>query len=212
MAAPITHVVLTNKVLDKFFGDKDRKLFMLGTSFPDIRRLGKIEREKVHFNDFSLVEMKNDDPFTAGLKFHSVVDEVRKKYVQDNNIISLFPDSEFIKEAVKIFEDRILRNKSDRWEETAGYFDQIYQEELIFGVKEEDVRTWHKMLTEYFLSDINKDIGITNFIMGSGNSQETVAEMVRTANEVKDYKKAEELVLNFYDNFEKLIKLAGQFL
>jgi len=44
MAAPITHIALTEKIFDKFFKDKKRKDFFIGTLFPDIRYL-KITRD-----------------------------------------------------------------------------------------------------------------------------------------------------------------------
>lgn len=50
MATPITHIVLTEKVFEKFFKDKTRKDFFIGTSFPDIKYLKVIDRDKSHFN------------------------------------------------------------------------------------------------------------------------------------------------------------------
>ncbi|HPR92239.1 MAG TPA: hypothetical protein PLR64_03240, partial [Candidatus Dojkabacteria bacterium] len=50
MAAPITHIVLSEKVLKKFFPRTEKKKFLIGTSLPDIRYLGVVDRNATHFN------------------------------------------------------------------------------------------------------------------------------------------------------------------
>jgi hypothetical protein len=200
VASPITHIVLAEQVFDKLFADKDKVLFFVGTSFPDIRRLGKIEREKVHFDNYSLAEIKSLDSFWSGLKFHSAVDLVGTEYAQETGLYKLFPESDIVKEGVEIFQDRLLFNKINRWQEIAGYFDHIYPEELTFGVREEDVRTWHKNLTRYFMDDINSEQGLTDLILGNGNSMDTVEKMLKISKQVRDKAKAEDLILNFYNS------------
>jgi len=46
MAAYITHIVLTDKIFDKHFSNKNKAEFYIGTSFPDIRYLGVIKKRK----------------------------------------------------------------------------------------------------------------------------------------------------------------------
>ena len=58
MAAPITHIVLTNKIFNKYFSNKEKGDFFIGASFPDIRYLKVIKREKTHFNNITLNEIK----------------------------------------------------------------------------------------------------------------------------------------------------------
>lgn len=50
MAAPITHVALTEKIFNNIFHNYDKKEFIIGTSFPDIRYLGTIDREKTRLS------------------------------------------------------------------------------------------------------------------------------------------------------------------
>lgn len=45
MAAPLTHLVLAERIFQKHFSDQHRKVFLQGTSFPDIRYLGVIDRD-----------------------------------------------------------------------------------------------------------------------------------------------------------------------
>ena len=65
MAAPITHIALTEKIFDKFFKNKTRKDFFIGTSFPDIRYLKVIDRDKTHYDDLSVADLGNDASFSA---------------------------------------------------------------------------------------------------------------------------------------------------
>ncbi len=77
MATPITHVVLTDKIYNKFFSDKNKKEFFIGTLLPDIRYLKVIERNKTHFENLAISDLKDDDSFLSGMKFHSILDKTR---------------------------------------------------------------------------------------------------------------------------------------
>lgn len=77
MAAPITHIVLTKKIYKQHFSEKSFDEFIIGTSLPDIRYLKTVDRDKTHFPTSMLNEIKQEQSFTAGLKFHSIVDRVR---------------------------------------------------------------------------------------------------------------------------------------
>ena len=107
MAAPITHIVLTDKVFNKHFSDKEKEEFYVGTSLADIRYLGVVERDKTHFKNLSLQDVINDNSFDAGLKFHSLVDEVREQFMRKHDYYSLFPKSELLSQASKVLEDII---------------------------------------------------------------------------------------------------------
>lgn len=91
MATPITHIVLAEKVFNKHFADKDRKKLLVGTSLPDIKHLGVITREKAHFCGLTINNLKEKDSFEAGFQFHSLVDEIREKFVGENDIYSFRP-------------------------------------------------------------------------------------------------------------------------
>lgn len=72
MAAPITHIVLADKVWAQFLSSFNKNDFFIGTSFPDIRYLKVINREKTHFKNQSINDIKSDDSIIAGIKFHSI--------------------------------------------------------------------------------------------------------------------------------------------
>ena len=129
MAAPITHIALTEKIFDKFFKDKIRKDFFIGTSFPDIRYLKVIDRDKTHYDGLSVSGLKNDESFSAGVKFHSILDHVREKYIVENDIYSLCPDSKYITQSLKILEDEIFYRHIKDWTVYIGYLNEILQAE-----------------------------------------------------------------------------------
>ena len=203
MAAPITHIVLTVKVFDRYFQDKDKQEFIVGTSLPDIRYLGAIERDKSHYKNMTLKEILKSGSFDAGLKFHSLVDEVREKYMKNNNYYSLFPKSALLTQASKVFEDRVLYGKLNNWKEIVSYFNKIYKDELNFGISESAIEKWHKLLRNYF-SHKPEDKNTVAFTLGMGFSIERAEEILSVIQNA-EAKKAEQLELEFYDNFESLL-------
>ncbi|OGM17010.1 hypothetical protein A2V55_02000 [Candidatus Woesebacteria bacterium RBG_19FT_COMBO_37_29] len=203
MAAPITHIVLTEKIYSKYFSNKNKKEFIVGTCIPDIRYLGVINRDKTHFENVFLKTILYKNSFDAGLLFHSLVDEIRANYMDSNNYYSLFPNSNLITQASKIFEDNVLYNKISNWKEINDYFDKIYKSERDLGIKSEDIEKWHKLLKNYFRNHEND--GVIAFTTGLGFPLEKAKEIenvIRSTNT----KKAKEVVLEFYNNFEKLIR------
>jgi len=205
MAAPITHIVLANKVFDRYFPKSDKKQFYIGTSFPDIRYLEIIDRERTHFNGPALKELVDVDSFIAGAKFHSLVDEVREKYMKNRSLYSLFPESKFLTQAVKIFEDRVLYEKVSNWEEITRFFNDIQAGELEYDLNKTDIERWHILLKNYFRQPPNTNIVIEKFISDMGRPKEMSDEIIRVLRDINQVKTATEIVNDFYNNFENLI-------
>lgn len=93
---PITHIVLTEKIYNECFSNRNRKLFYIGTFFPDIRYLKVVERDRTHFDNIRLSDLRLESDFNIGLKFHSILDKVREEFVVNNNIYSYCPKSKYI--------------------------------------------------------------------------------------------------------------------
>jgi hypothetical protein len=158
MAAPVTHILLAFQILPSL-PDKDIKEFIIGTSFPDIRYLNCISREKTHVKNITLDDIKREESsFKAGMMFHALVDEIRDKFMKENNIYSLVPKSMVTPHALKFNEDILLFNKISNWNNISEYFDTILPEELAL-VKNEYLQTWHKAIKRYisnFLIEKNR--------------------------------------------------------
>ena len=202
MAAPITHVVLAEKIFNKYFSNKSRKEFFVGTCFPDIRYLGVIDRSKTHFEENSFVDILQSDSFIAGMKFHSFVDKVREKYMKEKGLYTLFPDSEYLTQAVKIFEDGVLHEKIKDWGEIERCFGEIDEGEMKFGIAKEDVERWHTLLRHYFSGTFIPDEVIKRFVADMGRPETMSEEMIRVLNGVFDRDRATKIVEDFYDHFE----------
>lgn len=204
MAAPITHIVLAEKIFTKFFGDKNKKDLYLGTSFPDIRYLGIIEREKTHFHDLKIQELQTLPAFEAGLKLHSLVDEVRETFVQAQGIYQLAPDSPYTTLAIKFFEDQILYHKVKNWPEIAAYFSEASQAELAFGLKNADILVWHQFLRSYFTNGPTEQ-GVRDFVKTVSRPAVMAEEMIKINRAMADNQQIIKIINDLYERFEELI-------
>lgn len=204
MAAPATHVILADKVFEKYFQGKTKSDFYVGTSFPDIRYLGVIDREKTHFSDLNIHTLTSLPAFEAGLKFHSLVDKVREEFMKSHSVYSLVPESPFITQALKFFEDKVLYEKRNNWDEMASYFEKVTDEESSFGVKTADIEKWHRFLRTYFMTK-PRDQNIREFVAAINKPNEMAEEIIRLTKIMAENKQLKEIILDFYNHFEDLV-------
>src|ERR1035437_8358942 len=169
MAAPITHIVLANKVFDDFFPKLSKKDFLIGTSLPDIRYLKTIDRKTTHFNGakLSLSELNQQNSFMAGAKFHAIADQVREKYVVSQNIYYFLPKSKYATRSLKFLEDELFFDKIDNWEEIIKEFLDISFKQIPFNINQQVIEKWYSLLREYFSSKPNPE-SRKKFIIGIG--------------------------------------------
>ncbi|MEO8581748.1 MAG: hypothetical protein ABI425_04210 [Patescibacteria group bacterium] len=204
MAAPATHIILADKIFEKYFQNTTKSDFYIGTSFPDIRYLGVIDREKTHFIDLSIQALISLPPFEAGLKFHSLVDKVREKFMRSQNVYSLVPESPFITQALKFFEDEVLYEKRNNWNEIASYFGKVTNEESCFGIKTADIEKWHKFLQTYFTTKPHNQ-NIREFVAAINKPKEMAKEIIRLTEIMEDNIQLKRIVLDFYNHFGDLL-------
>ena len=205
MPAPISHIVLAEKIFEKYFAGMNREKFLLGTSFPDIRRMGNIERGKTHLDKICFEDLRDENPFMAGYKFHSLVDKTMDNYREVTELYPLFSSLGYQDASMKVFADIVLYDRVKGWEEIIKIFEKIADEELQFGVEKEVVRRWHEKLMKYFAQKPENVERISKLI---SEPIEVSEEIYRTINEVSDREKAVKLIEGYYDNFEEIIKRA----
>ena len=82
----------------------------------------------------------------AGVKFHSILDRSREKFIIENDIYSLCPKSKYITQSLKILEDEIFYQYVKNWNVYINYLDEILQAEKNYGIAEKDLRKWHSLL------------------------------------------------------------------
>lgn len=205
MAAPITHIVLASKVFDKYFANKDPKKFYVGTSFPDIRYLGVIDRKETHFYNLSINDVIKDDSFNAGLKFHSLVDEVREHYMVENKVYDMFDvpnnDPWIRHSSLKVLEDHLLYEKVINWNNYVSYFNKILEGELLFGVSVDMLEKWHLIIKEYI-----RNKKASEFLLSLGFDSERVYVFESLIDELKSNRQVYNTIFNLYNTFEDLLE------
>jgi hypothetical protein len=204
MATPITHVVLAAKIFDNIFKDKIKKDFFIGSLFPDIRYLKVIDRDKSHFENLKLKDLKNDDSFMAGVKFHSIVDIARGKFIVDSNVYSLCPKSKYIAQSLKVLEDEIFYEQVKDWSEYSSYLNEIIPQEKEYGIAENDIRRWHDILQQYFQKQPDEK-AVTAFAVNIGFSKQVAGELNENIAKMKANKQIINILKNLYNNFDALI-------
>lgn len=204
MAAPITHIVLTDKIFDKLFNKKVRKDFFIGTSFPDIRYLKVIDWDKTHYHDLFVDNLGNDESFLAGVKFHSILDSRREKFIVENGTYTLCPKSKYITQSLKLLEDELFYQHVPDWGVYIEYMNEILQAEKSYGVAEKDLKKWHTLLQQYFQQQPSKD-SVRNFTLGIGFTDEVADEINDNIAIMKANKKIIDTIKGLYNNFDSLI-------
>ncbi|MFA6322383.1 MAG: hypothetical protein WCX71_02785 [Candidatus Buchananbacteria bacterium] len=205
MAAPIIHVVLTERVFKDFFSFRDKKIFLVGTCLPDIRYLKVIERNKTHFKNIKIHDLKFEDDFTAGLKFHSIVDQAREDFMVKNDAYGLFNKTKLSVLALKLLEERILYSKINDWPKYIKYFDAIQKEEIDLGLIPNKVKNWHQLLQQLFSHQPNRQ-SIQDFASNLFFTDEEIDELDRIATELGGHQRIIDIINNLYNDFDKILK------
>lgn len=204
MAAPITHVVLAVKIFNTFFQGKVKKDFFIGTLFPDIRYLKVIDRDKTHYNNLTLDDLKEDDSFLAGVKFHSILDVAREKFMVDHDVYSLCPESKYVFQSLKLLEDQLFYSYIENWNEYIDYLHKILPSALDFGVAKNDIEKWQSLLQQYFQAPPSEQV-VINFALAVGFTNDIAYEINKNIITMSTNKKIVNIIKKLYKNFDSLI-------
>jgi hypothetical protein len=206
MANQITHIVLAERISNKFFNNFDRKDFLVGTVFPDIRYLKIIDRKDTHFEKITLQDVLDEkNSFTAGLKYHSLVDEVRERYMIEKNIYAHISSSKYITHALKTYEDEILYSNVTDWNEIIPYFDQILPEETALTNQIDQTKKWHLLLQNYF-RELPSDISRQDFVLNLGFTREIATEINELIRKLKQIPQVRDIILGFYEKWDMMVR------
>jgi hypothetical protein len=151
MAAPIAHIFCALFLLNSGAIEVENKsAFIVGTSFPDIRYLGVINRDQTHEENITWNDVNNaSSSFEQGRLLHSLLDEEREKFVVKHNLYACVPNSRFRTQILKFYEDILLYEVIHNWSEIADFFDIVLPEESAYGIKKNDLILWHNLLKQY---------------------------------------------------------------
>jgi len=157
MATPITHIFLAEQFLKTQGSSFDEAEFVVGTSFPDIRYLGVIQRELTHVAEPSLDDVLHAQSFQAGMLFHSLVDFERELAVNRNHLYDLFSPSQYQTQALKFYEDELVYGQIDSWERIKSFFREVWPGETQFPINVLSIEQWHIILQAYLSSGPSND-------------------------------------------------------
>jgi hypothetical protein len=152
-AGPIVHAYLTERFFEHYpkYDQQEKRIFMLGTLFPDIQYLGEASREETHEEEIALLDvLREPSPFVAGMKFHCYVDRVREEFVRRQKIYEDLGNADpeqqhiiFLK--LKLMEDEVVFDCYN-WQEWRDVLQEVHSEELNWGMGLTTVRKWHNLL------------------------------------------------------------------
>lgn len=154
-AGPMMHVVLGEAWMAQHapeYDEEQKKLFLLGTLFPDVRYLGTIERKKTHYRHVTLAQIQNEpSPFFRGVLLHSFVDEFREKWIKTNQTTDKIKELQGKRRTtfLKLVEDQILY-PSQSWMTIRRFLLTIPEEEKKYGLDDKTLTEWHTLLAIYF--------------------------------------------------------------
>lgn len=148
-AAPVTHALLAEKWMaaQEQYDDMEKRSFIIGTLFPDIRYMGDVKRSDTHEKGVTVKRLKEkQNAFLKGKRLHVFVDELREKCVVKWKMydkIQHVPNQRRRALFLKLLEDEILYPKQD-WQQVRNYLTHIDPEERKFQIEVSKIKRWHR--------------------------------------------------------------------
>ena len=184
MASQITHVVYGKKIFGRLSGFSWAD-FLIGTLFPDIRYVAKIDRDKLHQFNTSEDLIPKDNSFEAGKYVHWLIDEKREKSNIERGIYNLMPKEKYMHASLKLVEDELVYHRIDDWVEIIKLLDNYPKEELSNGINKEVIEYWHRLLKKYFQKGPSLSTW-REMILGMGFDREVAEDVLNQTKTIKD--------------------------
>jgi hypothetical protein len=198
MAQQIAHVVYAQKYLENN-PRKGGEFFILGTLFPDIRRVAeKISRKDTHLRfskidlDFSGMEL-----FEAGWKFHLWCDMRREEILNKYGFYAL-RGTNLIEPGVKLMEDELVYDKLKNREKLIFFLNNPPLVKTDLDVSQETVERWYAILAKYLEKKPN-DKTIRAFLSKQRGFGENIKEIIDGVGKLRENQKAVEILKKVSD-------------
>ncbi|NTU66306.1 MAG: hypothetical protein HGB08_00055 [Candidatus Moranbacteria bacterium] len=168
MASQVSHIVYAKRLFDALEDSEkisslrnernlqipdgfDKDLFLLGCTFPDIRRIDrKIKRKDTHLRFEPLdLDFSSLGSFEAGWKFHLYCDMRREEILNGHGFYSLKGTTDFFCGPAKLLEDELIYNDYNNWEKIISYFRNVPSIEIGIDVDKETFSLWYAILAKY---------------------------------------------------------------
>lgn len=203
MAAPLTHIILTNKIYDKYFSNSNKKDFILWTMIPDIRYINKlIPRTLFHTEDIDLTKVitKTND-FKKWVLFHSLLDVSRDQFYIQKWTYNPWVNELFII-SLKLLEDEYLYDKI----KNRNLYQDILTEHnklKLDNINSTDIQNWNTLLCNYCRQ--KPDNESRHIFLRALSFEDTKIDQINTTIQNISNEKTFKLIDALYENIEKLI-------
>lgn len=151
MASQVAHIIYAKKYLEKYPSSEiDKDLFLLGTVFPDVRRIdGTIKRKDTHLRFAPLnLDFQGLDSFQAGWKFHLYCDMKRDEILRNAGFYKKVPNVSEL--PPKILEDELVYDEYNNWEKLAALLNNPPEIKFDFYLSPESLHLWYAIVARYF--------------------------------------------------------------
>ncbi len=196
MASQVAHIVYAKKYFEKYdLLPEEKDSFILGATFPDIRRIdGNIKRKDTHLHFYPIdLNFENLTPFEAGWKFHLYCDMRREEILNSYNFYSLKYTDEFCGQAAKMLEDELIYDQYNNWEKLANYFNDAPFVSNGIDVFKETFELWYSILSNYIDEKPSSD-SIKTFLLKQPSLAPAANDIVETVDKLRKNDKVIELL------------------
>lgn len=160
MASQVSHIVYAKRYFDQLekgaaentIGKLEKDEFLLGSVFPDIRRIDEsVSRKDTHLH-FPVLDLDFSglSSFEAGWKFHLYCDMRREEILNSHKFYDLSHTTDFYNQPAKNLEDELVYEKYNNWEKIIHYFNNAPYFDPKIGVRKETFGLWYAILAKYF--------------------------------------------------------------
>jgi len=152
MASQVAHIIYAQKYFTKYPSTINKDEFMLGCTFPDIRRVDEELRRRDTHARFDPVDLNFSrlSSFEAGWKFHVYCDMRREEILNKYKFYSFKNTIEYQQHPAKMLEDELLYERYNNWEKLVQYFNNAPFFETGLDVPHETMAHWYSIIARYF--------------------------------------------------------------
>ena len=193
MASQIAHVIYAQKYLEKN-PRKGGEFFILGTLFPDMRRVAKgMARKDTHMRFEKIdLDFEGMDLFDAGWKFHLWCDMRREEILNKYNFYTL-RGAKAIDPTAKLVEDELVYDKYKNWEKLIFILNNPPIVKTSLDVSQETIEHWYAILAKYFQKKPDEKT-MKIFLSKQSSLKGEIAEIIDGVRKLRENQKATEIL------------------
>lgn len=203
MAGPITHIVLTDKIFDKYLKNFSKKDFFIGVCFSDIRYLKVLDRERTHDNLVEPVELFGNNSFMAGVEFHALIDKVREDFLLTKKNYAELIKQPLLTWVINFFEDEVLYDRISDWKSISQFLKNLPYKQIRFDINKKTVNLWYKWLRCYI--EAFSPESRSRWLLKNGFPEFMVTSFNGLIEELKNKNQHRKVILELYNKIEDLI-------